>query len=209
MDHEHEVTRAQMGETRAALSEKLETLEQHMVDTVHDAAHAVAQTVENVKEAVHDTVESVKDNFDLRLQVDRHPWAMIGGSLALGYLAGYHLLRRSAALPAPAGKPTLGEHPNGNGKDARTVDAASAQHRANCATEPGHLSGVNDQFATEIANLKKLAIGTLLSLVRDLVTQAAPKPMQAGLANVIDGVTIQLGGDPIQGPVLKTEQTAT
>src|SRR5579859_6838521 len=96
-----QVTRGQMNDTRAALSAKLETLERRIVDTVHGTADAVVQTVDNVKDAVHDTVGSVKDTFDLPLQVDRHPWAIVAGSVALGFLGGYLLYRRAVAQPAP------------------------------------------------------------------------------------------------------------
>jgi phosphate uptake regulator len=74
MDDSPEVIRLQMEETRASLSEKLETLEQQVVGTVQDARAAVTDTVETVKEAVHETVETVKDTFDIGAQMQRHPW---------------------------------------------------------------------------------------------------------------------------------------
>src|ERR1043165_10251918 len=76
-----DVTRAEMHDTRASITEQLQTLEQQVVDSVQGTATAVEQTAE----AVHETVENVKDTFDLRLQVRLHPWAMVGGSIALGY----------------------------------------------------------------------------------------------------------------------------
>jgi hypothetical protein len=45
MDNEPEVTRADLDETRASLSEKLETLEQQVVHSVHGATNAVNDTV--------------------------------------------------------------------------------------------------------------------------------------------------------------------
>jgi ElaB/YqjD/DUF883 family membrane-anchored ribosome-binding protein len=99
MDNESEVIRQQMEETRTSLAEKLETLEQQVVGTVQGATTAVADTVESVKDAVQETVstvqESVHDALDLSRHVERHPWAMVGGSVALGYLAG-RLLGRAA-----------------------------------------------------------------------------------------------------------------
>ena len=62
MEDAPEVIRQQMEDTRASLSEKLESLEQQVVGTVHDARDAVA-----------DTVQSVKDAFDIKLQTRRHP----------------------------------------------------------------------------------------------------------------------------------------
>jgi ElaB/YqjD/DUF883 family membrane-anchored ribosome-binding protein len=214
-----------MDDTRAALSEKLGTLEQRMVDTMHDAADAVAQTVDNVKVAVHDTVvavhdtvETVKDTFNLHHQVDRHPWAMVGGSIALGFVGGCLLVRHGAAQPAASGSsqraiadtpPLTAEH---NGKGARPTEGASTKAdsgQARAAFEPGGSNGSHHSFGTEIAKLKRLAIGTLLSIVRDMITYSAPEPLQARLTEVIDGVTVQLGGEPIRGPVLKMGQTAT
>lgn len=126
MDNTPEVTRSQMEGTRAALSEKLETLEQRMVATVHGAADAVAQTVDNVKDAVHETVDNVKGTFDLRRQVERHPWAMVGGSIALGFVGGMLLHRHRAtravnghSQPAPADAPLITAQATPQGKGAR------------------------------------------------------------------------------------------
>ena len=53
MDHEpEEVIKQQMLETRASLTDKLETLEQQVAGTVHSAKAAVTDTVDSVKEAV-------------------------------------------------------------------------------------------------------------------------------------------------------------
>jgi len=106
-----ELIREQMNETRAAMSEKLELLEQKVVDTVDGTAtavtdaveavkdtvkettSAVAETVCQVKESVSETVHtvtdtvkggltSVKDFFDIR----KNPWLGIGGSVVAGYV---------------------------------------------------------------------------------------------------------------------------
>jgi ElaB/YqjD/DUF883 family membrane-anchored ribosome-binding protein len=185
MDNKHEVTGAQLGETRAALSEKLETLEQQVVDTVHGATNAAAQTVDIVKDAVHETVAAVKDTLDLRLQVDRHPWAMVGGSMALGLVGGYLLFRRGATPPAA----------NGRNPPAPLDTPRKSALRNGDVTDSQPVSGA------EIAKLKELAIGTFLGLMRDMITQSAPEPMKPGLAYVIDGITVKLGGEPIHGPV--------
>ena len=42
MDNESEVARQKMEDTRSSLQDKLETLEQHVVDTVQGAADAAA-----------------------------------------------------------------------------------------------------------------------------------------------------------------------
>lgn len=106
-----ELIREQMNDTRAAMSEKLELLEQKVVetvdgtatavtdaveavkDTVRDTTSAVTETVCQVKESVSETVHtvtdtvkggltSVKDFFDIR----KNPWLGIGGSVLAGYV---------------------------------------------------------------------------------------------------------------------------
>jgi len=57
-----------MDETRAALTDKVEALENRVVSTVESATAAVSETVAEVKSAVTDTVhsvtETVQETFD-------------------------------------------------------------------------------------------------------------------------------------------------
>lgn len=216
MDDEPEVTREQMDETRASLSEKLETLEHHVLDSVQGTTDAVQETVATVKDAVHDTVAGVKDLFDLPLQVRRHPWLIVGGSIALGYLGGYLLLRRRGPdHPAvqgpqpstpPVGSYTTRQH-NGVVKDHRFVEEPSEKapnkEAAQGPSENGLLSGVSSRFGPEISKLEGWVIGTVLSTVRDIITQSVPAQMKAELGGVLDSFTVKLGGEPVQGPVFK------
>jgi len=212
MDNDAKVTREQMDETRASLSEKMETLEQHVVHTVQGATNSVQETVDNVKDAVHDTVENVKDTLDIPLQVKRHPWGMVAGSFALGYLGGYLLLRRGSdggrthswRPPAPSERPRIIKQANGVAKGHQTSVPEPVQKSAQGGpSEPSWLSEVNNQFGPEITKLKGLAIGTMLSVARDLITQSAPEQMKGELAKVMDSITVKLGGEPVQGTVLK------
>jgi hypothetical protein len=197
MDNETDVTREQMDETRAGLSEKLYTLEQRVVDTVQGASDVVAGTVENIK-----------DTFDLPLQLRRHPWAMVGGSLAVGYLGGYLLVRGGSAQPrangrsqaAIPGRFTMTAQPPGDAKSS-VEEAPEKKPLQDDVPGPGWLSGVNHRFGAEITTLKGLAIGTVLSFVRDRITQSAPEAMKTRLADVMDRVTTKLGGEPLQGLV--------
>ena len=108
-------TRHDIEETRASMTEKLELLEERVRDTleetktavddivenvkgtVDETVDAVRETVdgakstvenivENVKETMDDTVTKVKQSFDLRYQVEQHPWLMLGGSVVAGSL---------------------------------------------------------------------------------------------------------------------------
>lgn len=204
MDNEPEVTREQMQDTRTALSEKLETLEQQVVATVQGATNAVTETVENVKDA-----------FNLPLQMKRHPWAVVAGSLALGYLGGYLLFRRRSDRPraydwSPAAlpdSPRITLQPNGVVKGHHSVEEAAGQKPVQEASqgpsESGWLSGIHDLFGTEITQLKGLVIGKALGVVRDLITQSVPEPMKPQVVEMMDSITVKLGGEPIGSPVLK------
>ena len=89
-----------------------------------------------------------------------------------------------------------------HGFQTQTTAAARA---LNPAAEPsptwmGHL---NDTFGPEISNLRGLAIGASLGLVRDLITSSAPETLRTQIAEVVDGFTDKLGGQHIHGSVLQ------
>jgi hypothetical protein len=207
-DEPEEVIKHQMQETRASLTEKLETLEQQVVGTVHNATSAVTDTVACVKEAVQDTVEAVKDTFDLPRQVRQHPWIMLGGSIALGYTGGCLLKRlesngRREETGAPLNGPAFSVH-SARGRDggvsARMEEASRTATTASAT--PGLLDELGQKFQSELHQLKGLALGTMLGVVRDMVARAAPPQVSSQLADIIDSATVKLGGQPIHGPVM-------
>lgn len=226
MDTEpEEVIRHQMLETRASLAEKLETLEQQVVGTVQSATNAVADTVESVTEAVqetvemarssvHGTVEAVKETFDLPRQVRAHPWVMFGGSVALGYASGCLLARTRPATDrrylkaAPSLSTLAASHPGSerDGGLAGSEAAASWEATASLSGRDGLLDELGERFKGELTQLKGLALGTMLGVVRDVVANSAPPQLGPELAQIIDSATVKLGGRPIKGPVLQMFQ---
>ena len=209
---EPEVIRQQMEETRAALADKLETLEQKVVGTVHGATTAVTETVAsvkgaveetvaNVKETVQETVSTVKETFNVYRHVDEHPWLMFGGSVAVGFVAGRLLPSGAGAAPQPGAATPVhfagaASAPRPNGGMRPHEPAPERESRQ------GWLGAVGDSFAPELAKLKGLAVGTLLGVVRDLITQSVPEQMGPQVTEVMDGITTKLGGQPFAGPVL-------
>jgi len=233
-----EVIRRQMEAQRASLAEKLETLENKIVRTVDEAREAVAETVQTVKDSVQSSVETVKDTvsssvetvketFDVRLQVQRHPWAMFGGSIALGFVAGWALNRALRAgrrtgpplahVPEPStgaatfALPSQGAQ-GGFREQARSAatftgapppSAAPAETTSAPATRgPSWLDELTRTFAPEAQKLKGLAIGAAMGVVRDLVTHQIPEQLRPRLDEVIDTVTSKLGGEPVRGHLL-------
>jgi hypothetical protein len=175
MAEEPEVIRRQIEQTRSSLTEKLETLEAQVKETV---------------EAVTSTVKSVKRAIDVERQVREHPLAMTGGALLFGVAAGYVLTaRRGPALPrhwsAPPQAPAPERLTAGNG-----------------AARPGLLAGLLEPFGQEIDKLKATAIGMVFGAARDLLKDQLPPALAGNVEELIDGVTRKAGGAVIRGRVL-------
>jgi ElaB/YqjD/DUF883 family membrane-anchored ribosome-binding protein len=229
MANETEVIRERMEETRNDMSDKIEQLEKQVVDTVQGASDAVSEavqsakdvvesvrdsvegTVESVKGAVegtvdsvnqtmHDTVESVKQTFDLPRQVDRHPWLMVGGAVAVGFVAGKLLdygpqAARTTGRMAESLRPAAQRFTSAAASTAGAVGAAAN-------TAGSLLSTLERMFGPEMTKVKELAIGAVLGMVRDTAVQAAPETMRPQVREIIDGFTSKLGGKPVEGEVL-------
>jgi ElaB/YqjD/DUF883 family membrane-anchored ribosome-binding protein len=210
-DHETEVIKFAINETRVPLKEKLRALEQQIVDIVQGATtavekvkEAVQETVETVKGSVHQTVDSVNRTFDLQRQVHEHPWLFAGGSVVLGYMAGCFLARGGLyrrATGAMAARTSMvavrGQNGRPGGYHSEVAPAAPPQ-----PSESGWLSHLGGLLEAEVRKLKRVAIGTVLSVVRDLVSESMPAEIKLRLEEVANNITVKLGGDPIRGPVL-------
>lgn len=219
MDAESEMIHHRMEETRNSLTEKLETLEHQVAETVHganqavnDSLETVKETVATVKDSVQETVASIKETFDLCLQVQRHPWALTGASVVVGYLVGClqnrptHMAEKmseASRTPPTRMRPVFanresngnGNHPRGVAPESEALPAASAQSH--------WYSGLADALEPEMAKLKGLAVGTLAGVIRDMITEAAPEQMRSELADIIDHATVKVGGEPIRGNAWK------
>jgi ElaB/YqjD/DUF883 family membrane-anchored ribosome-binding protein len=205
-----EAIRSQIEETRSSLTEKLETLENEVKETVVEAKAAVTETVEAVKETVENTVEAVKDTFDLRRQVCQHPWAMLGGSMLCGFLVGSFLPRpRSSGGSMTWGRAERTSDRMGPTAGVETVrdmvrptESGSRPEPAPRPSEPSLLSDLTDTFQSEIDELKGVAIGAALGLLRDVAVRSLPPTLAPRIREVIDRVTTKLGGEPVQGTIL-------
>jgi ElaB/YqjD/DUF883 family membrane-anchored ribosome-binding protein len=218
---EPEEIRKQMEETRTSLTEKLEALESQVAETVKTAAEAVSEATENVKETVEtvtegvkETVSTVAETFNLRAQVERRPWVVFGGSVALGCVLGYTLggrrhhyaYERRWAQPSPPPMP-----------EAETTTAAALASPALSAApqpappplpraprpEPGMFSWLGEQ----VSHLKGLAIGTLMGVLRDLAVHQLPEAVAPRVSEEIDAMTRKMGGEPIHGSLLPERES--
>lgn len=203
MDQEPNLIRQQIDETRSSLTDKLETLENQVRGTVANAKSSVEETIQNVKCTVTDTVQKVKRNLDLGYQVEQHPWAMFGASVAAGFLAGTLLPRR---LPSANGWAT---HERPEERQSRYVPAAPTVSEARLAeteqvSKPSWFGNLLHQFDSEIQQAKELAIGAAVGVVRDLVKQAVPQ-LGPQIEEVMNSATTKLGGKPIHQSMVEPE----
>lgn len=213
MDNESQVIQRQMEETRSSLHDKLETLEQQVKNTVQDATVAVSDTVESVKEAVQETVDtvkdtvqgtvqSVKDTFDISQHVDDHPWAMLLGATAVGFVATRWILDagEGASTNAPFAKAALPSAPHRNGgPQPSSINSVSAP-----AVVASTGSWIAEHYKDELAKVKGLAVGALGGLVREFLSSIAPPNFADQLKDVVNGVTTKMGGQIIDGPILSS-----
>jgi len=231
---EMEVTKRQMEETRASLAAKLDTLESKVTETVQgatDAVNTVKSTVESTvetvkesvedtvsgirdtvqgtvsgfKESVQDTVQSVKSAFDLEAHYQQHPWLMIGGSVALGFVGGMILHPAPSApaaseLPRTTGfggslntgnttsSPTAG---NGHGHRSKKHDS-----QRSASKESGWIHSLMAQVSPEIDMLKNMAVSSLLNMAEEWITPNIPPAIKPQFKEMMGDITTKLTGSP-------------
>jgi ElaB/YqjD/DUF883 family membrane-anchored ribosome-binding protein len=193
MENETEVIKQQMEETRTALTEKLEAVEELVASTVKETTQAVSDTVSTVTGTVENTVstvaesvenvtESVKKAFDFSGAVDEHPWLAVGGGVALGYALG-------RLLPAPA---------SSNGKSwpdsPAYAQAAAAPTYAREESTGGGISSFLHGLQPVVDQLKGLALGTAASVVGEMIVKNLPDNLKSEVTKLIDDTTQRLGG---------------
>jgi len=204
LKQEPEEIRAEMAESRFALTNKLEALEEKVKSTVESAQAVVEHTVDTVKESVHDTVETVKRTFDLKYQVNQHPWIMVGSACAAGYVIGSLIpeKKRSAAALAAGASAMAGNGAYPLSLSGMTDGSPPKRHhdvsRHGGRKQAGVTHRLLNQFAEEIGILESAAIGAVMGLARDWLKDAVP-PLAPHVEKALDSATTKMGGEPIHG----------
>jgi len=222
----------QMAETRVSLTDKIEKLEDTLKGTVESTLHTATDTVENVterveetvetvkeavegsveavKETVQETVASVKEAFNLRRHVQRHPWAMLGGAVVVGFLGGRLLGRAQQRRPRrdeqlfPRPGTAAAQAPMPTSAPARTQEPE--RERQPEEQKSSWLDGLGETFGEELSKLKGLALGATLGTLRDMLTTSVPDQLKPQLTDVMNNFTSKLGGRVFEGPLLHTNQ---
>lgn len=205
MPPETELIKQQMGQTRAALSEKLENLETKVFgavgtttdtvsQTVHEVGATVRDTAQDVRATLQETLASMREALDVTHQVKDHPWLLMGGSVLAGYVGGVVLdnLERGQ-MPSLPSLPVAPERllPSDAEVRERMESRPPAQR-----TGSSFLQALAESFAPELDKLKRNAVSMALGLVRDKINEAAPPQMREHISEMMDRFTVKLGGEP-------------
>jgi len=215
VDHELEVIRDQMEGTRASLANKLEALESQVRETVQSASDTVTSAVDGAKEVVtsvsegakqvvdkvSETVDTVKESLSVGRYVEQYPWASVGVAVAAGFAAAQLL----PASRSTSGDPSEALPPASSG--GYSPSAASARHTASESSRHQESSVVSSALkgvlGSTISTVEGLAVGTLMSAIKELVTRSLPQEWQGELTRMMDQATTQLGGKVMHGNPLQ------
>ncbi|MBC7817063.1 MAG: DUF3618 domain-containing protein [Planctomycetaceae bacterium] len=159
-DRESEELKCQIEQTRCNLADKLDTLEERVVEP---AAAVMTETVAKVKEAVENTAETmqstmtkVTETFDLATHVRNYPWRMIGAGVATGFVLGQFI--KAGPSKAPAAKSPA--------QPAAPLPSRAEAYRSNGRE---HTPGPLGKLATEV---QSLLVSTLSPVLQGLFSAA-------------------------------------
>lgn len=234
---EPEVIQENMEQTRQSLAAKIDHLERKVVgtvetvtDSVQNVVESVTGTVETVKDNVQETVENVTEGvrnvFDIPGHVRNYPWAMFGGSVVVGFVAGklvgglFPATSADRLEAADFGPETYGGVPtdyargttatrimsgNGHGAGAAPGYSAPAAEEQRPAGK-GWLGSLLEQFAPQLDQLKGLALGTTIGVARDLIVKSLPEGLKRDVTGFMNDLARNVGGKPIEGPLVPEDQ---
>jgi len=208
VDSELEVIHDEMEQTRASLADKLGALENQVRETVSDATDAVHSTVEGVKDVVgtvSETFESVTEQLSVTKQVENNPWLMFGAAVATGFVAS-QLLDRATSAAAKAVVTPLPTLPAAPLTQSASFDAPKQKSESFLGSmESGAMDALKGMLpdAKEVMNtvtsgVGSLAVGTVMGLIRELAAGHLPDQWKGEVTKLVDQVTEQLGGKPLQ-----------
>jgi ElaB/YqjD/DUF883 family membrane-anchored ribosome-binding protein len=182
-DESPEMIEHRMSETRDSLTQKINALENQVVDTLHNATSTVSGLLDSVKTVVPDTIQGVQDavseqvntTFNLTKHTREKPWAMVGGAAALGFISGMMLFRRVYAAPTKDGYAASSAPQSAASMPTTSPSAAPSRP----VKLPGWLDEIVDRLGTklteEVRRIGELAVDTASSSLQKTVETSLPR----------------------------------
>lgn len=176
-------------ETVQGAADAITNVTESVGNTVDSVKESVQETVQNVRDTVNESMAAVSDYLDLAGHVRNHPWPMMGGAVALGFLGGYAL----SSADEPSAEPSAASEPRS------TPAAASARqnghgkkHEPRPAPKVSWLHDLMRQFEPELEKVKYMAVGALVDIVHDTLAPSIPENFRSQFAEVLHDFTRKL-----------------
>lgn len=181
-------TTAAVTDTVAAVQESVTTVKDAVAETACTVKDTVAETVGTVQETVVGTVETVKstvrETLDFSGQFEKHPWACLAASVAVGFVGG-HLLNALTARSQPA----------------------APQSRAIVPTASPPPEPASSVIAPVVEQVKQVALSSLVGVLTDVARESLPDWTHEHVNTLAQGVSAGLGVETTAAPPPPPEQT--
>ncbi len=174
--------------TRVAIAEKLELLEQRIIDTAEGATMKFSRMLEETNETVNQVVDKTKAALDPVQKVDEYPWLMLGGAICVGFAIGLMDSRsrseRSGVYPYyPARARASRVMPESARETGATTDQQAQGVYDYYPTGPQSQnthrtslwSSMSREFGQEAEEAKAVLLEAGRSLLTELVRKAVPE----------------------------------
>jgi len=204
----------------------LESQVRDTVGTASEAVTSTVEGVKDVVETVSETVGSVTETFNISKQVEENPWLAVGAAVAVGFVAAQLFgpsSRPSSTTPsyqppyqppAPAAPPKesmLSQASHAVSEAVSGATHAAGEALSSAVSGATHAAGetlsdtadkageaLQEAWKTASTGVGALAVGTLMGVVRELAGSVVPTEWKKEVNQLVDQVTHQLGGKPLQ-----------
>jgi len=114
-----------------------------------------------MRDSIEQVKESLRRSTDLRYQVDKRPWTMVGLSVAFGVIARHFLIPQ---------RPSFARRSGSEVQDLIQKGSESTRKSVQSLAENINL----DQYAQHWSVIKKVSLGVLASLAGEFARQVMP-----------------------------------
>lgn len=178
-------------DTRVAIAEKLELLEQRIIDTAEGATMKFSRILEETTETVNQMVDKTKSALDPIHKVDEYPWLMLGGAICAGFAIGLMESRsrsqRSGVYPYyPSGARASRVMPESARQAGAATDKADgiydyyptgpqSQTAQTARTQTSVWDSMSREFSQEAEQAKSVLLQVGRSLMMELARKMVPE----------------------------------
>lgn len=178
-----------VSDTVNSVSDTVTQVKETVAETVDTMRETVAETVDSVREKVAETVQDVKDLFDLSKQMQNHPWVIMGGAAALGFVGGRLLIPASSNASS---SPQSENRPAAEPAQSNWRYSWDQQHQGVTGT-------LMEAFAPVLDKVKGMALQALFNVAKDVVVSAVPDNFRAQVNEIFSDLTCRLGAASCAG----------